>query len=52
MNKIVAVHSKNAPEPVGLYPHARRVGAARGVGAAGRRTLGDRGGARARDDGE
>src|SRR3989338_7874073 len=26
MNKIVAVHSKNAPEPVGLYPHARRVG--------------------------
>ena len=26
MSKSVALHSDKAPEPVGLYPHARRVG--------------------------
>jgi len=26
MHKNIKIESKNAPEPVGLYPHARRVG--------------------------
>ena len=42
MNKIDAVDSSRAPEPVGLYPHARRVGNLLFLSGVGPRTRGSK----------